>query len=40
MQQSHLIIFLQIRYYGIFLVFFDVIQIHVFATPGITNDTL
>ncbi len=31
---------IQIRYYGIFLLFFDVVQIHVFAIPGITSDTL
>ncbi|KAF8182051.1 hypothetical protein BJ912DRAFT_978910 [Pholiota molesta] len=33
-------LFLWIRYYGILLLFFDVIQIHVFSIPGITNDTL
>ncbi|KAJ8522144.1 hypothetical protein ONZ45_g1221 [Pleurotus djamor] len=30
--------FLWIRYYSIFLLVFDAIQIHVFARPGITSD--
>jgi hypothetical protein len=30
----------KIRYYGIALLMFDVVQIHVFAIPGITNDNL
>ncbi|KJA29680.1 hypothetical protein HYPSUDRAFT_127052 [Hypholoma sublateritium FD-334 SS-4] len=34
------LLFFWIRYYGIFLLFFDVIQIHVFSIPGITSDTL
>ncbi|KAF8962580.1 hypothetical protein BDZ97DRAFT_1824325 [Flammula alnicola] len=34
------LLFLWIRYYGIFLLIFDVTQIHVFSIPGITSDTL
>jgi len=33
-------LFLWIRYYGILLPLFDVVQIHAFAIPGITNDNL
>ncbi len=29
---------LKIRYYSIFLLVFDVVQIHLFARPGITSD--
>ncbi|KAJ7108222.1 hypothetical protein C8R44DRAFT_636656 [Mycena epipterygia] len=32
--------FFWIRYYSIALLLFDVVQIHVFALPGITSDTL
>lgn len=31
---------LEIRYYGIALLVFDVTQIHVFAIPGIPNNNL
>lgn len=34
------LILFQIRYYTISLLIFDVTQIHLFARPGITNDTL
>ncbi|KAJ7141640.1 hypothetical protein C8R46DRAFT_921068 [Mycena filopes] len=34
------LMFLWIRYYSIALLLFDVIQIHVFARPGITNNNL
>ncbi|KAL0952560.1 hypothetical protein HGRIS_006816 [Hohenbuehelia grisea] len=34
------IMFLWIRYYTLFLLIFDVTQIHLFARPGITSDTV
>jgi len=34
------LLFVWIRYYSIALVLFDVIQIHVFARPGVPNDSL
>lgn len=34
------LLFFWIRYYGIALLLFDVVQIHVFSIPGITNNNL
>ena len=32
--------FVQVRYYTILLVMYDVIQIHTFQIPGVTSDTV